>query len=85
MTEKLSLPEMVRLNIGISEKELDELLNGDYEIADSSDEELMLELWEEAANRPPRARNELDYDYDDPDFWVEENEEPDFWLVEEES
>ena len=79
MTEKLRLSEMLRLNIGLTIKELVELLNGDYEL-DSSDEELLIELWEEAANTPPR---EDEQKYDEPDyFWLEPEEEPDFWLVE---
>ena len=57
----------IRQDLGLSEKELDELLNGSYELEDGYDEELLLDLWDEAAE----ATSECETDYDEPEEWLE--------------
>lgn len=59
------LLSLIRQELGLSEKELDELLNGEYELEDGYDEELMLDLWDEAAE----AESENETDYDEPEEW----------------
>ena len=57
----------IRQDLGLSEKELVELLNGSYELEDGYDEELLLDLWDEAAE----ATSECETDYDEPEEWLE--------------
>lgn len=62
------LLSLIRQDLGLSEKELDELLNGGFEIEDQYDEELLLDLWDEAAEA---ESEENEMDYDEPEEWLE--------------
>lgn len=62
------LLSIIRQDLGLSEKELDELLNGGFEIEDQYDEELLLDLWDEAAEA---ESEENEMDYDEPEEWLE--------------
>ena len=62
------LLSLIRQDLGLSEKELVELLNGGFEIEDQYDEELLLDLWDEAAEA---ESEENEMDYDEPEEWLE--------------
>ena len=62
------LLSLIRQDLGLSEKELDELLNGGFEIEDQYDEELLLDLWDEAAEA---ESEENEMDYDEHEEWLE--------------